>query len=172
MCDPVSIAAATAVISTASATMGFVGQQQQYKSNAQMANITAANTYNGQQEQSAQIDAQQSENTVNAIVQRAQGEGVISAHAGAFGLSGSTTSRLSNAVDFASGRQLSVEDLNSSDQRLQMQNVMVGTDLTRQAQINSVAQADPLSLALGVAKAGLSGTSAYTSAGGKFGANS
>jgi hypothetical protein len=39
MCDPISMAATTAVTSAASSVLGFIGQGQAYKANLQAANV-------------------------------------------------------------------------------------------------------------------------------------
>jgi hypothetical protein len=168
MCDPVSIAATTAVVAAASSVMGFEGAQQASQANEQAANLSASNTYNALQEQEGQIDAQQSENTVSAVIGRAQQQGRISASASSFGTGGATAEELGNAADNTAGRALSIEDFNSASQRLQVQNQLQSSDIARRNKIASVPAPDPLTLVLGIAKAGLSGTSAYTSAGGRF----
>lgn len=164
MCDPLTIGLTTAAVGTASSVMGFEGQRQAYNSNAQMANLSAASNYNALQEQAAQVDAQQSEATVNAVIERAKTQGAISAYAGSFGLGGATTARAENAAAFSAGRQLSVEDATAQNQRLQIGTELTNNELQRQAKINSMPQANALGMVLGIAKAGLSGVSAYGSA--------
>jgi hypothetical protein len=171
MCDPVSIAVTTAAVGAASSYMGFQGATQQAHANANAANLQASSTYNALGEQEGQIDAQQSENTVSALIDRAKAQGSISASASSFGTGGSTTTALANAADNEAGRALSVEDLNSQSQRLQVQNQLQGADITRRNKIASMPAPSPLTLVLGMAKAGLQGTSAYTSAGGRFGSD-
>lgn len=169
MCDPVSLGIAAATVGSASAIMGFQGANQMSHENANAANLTQAVNYNALAEQGAQVDAQQSENSVSALIERAKAGGAISASASASGSSGATATALANASDNQVGRALSIEDLNSANQRLQIQNQVISGDVQRKNKIASVPAGNPLSLVLGIAKAGLEGSSAYTSAGGKFG---
>lgn len=168
MCDPVSIAVTTAAVSALSTTVGFIGQRQAAKANEQAANVSAAQQHNELGQRAVQVDAQQSENTVNALIERAAGQGAISASASAFNTGVSTTTQRSNAADFALGRSLSIEDLNSENQRQQIGNEHTGVELERVSQINSVQKPGALSLALGIGEAGLKGANAYSNAGGKF----
>lgn len=171
MCDPVSIAVATTTVAAASVVMGFEGANSASHANANAANLQASNSYNLAGEQEGQIDAQQSEHTVSALIDRAQAQGKISASASSFGTGGSTTTELGNAADNEAGRSLSIQDLNSQGQRLQVQNELQGEDITRKNKIASMPPGNPLSLVLGIAKAGLQGSSAYTSSGGRFGSD-
>lgn len=169
MCDPVTIAAATFAVSAASSVMGFEGETQRAHLNANAANMQGANTYNALEQQRGQIDAQQSENTVSALIERAKARGAISASASSIGTGGSTATALETAADNQAGRALSIENLNSDNQRLQVRNQIQASDIQRQNKINSVLAPSPLSLVLGLAKAGLQSASAFTSAGGSFG---
>jgi hypothetical protein len=169
MCDPMTIALTTAAVSATSSVLGFDGQQQASEANAHLANQQAANQYNSLEAQRGQIDASQSENTVSAIVDRASREGAISAHAGTFGLGGSTAGRLENAAAFDVGRSLSIQNLNAQSQRGQNAADLTGSRLEQQTRINSMPKPSALGLVLGVAKAGLQGTGAYMNAGGTFG---
>ena len=170
MCDPLSIGIATATVGAASSIMGFEGANQASHANANAANLQASNTYNALGEQESQIDAQQSENSVSALIARTQAQGRISASASSFGTGGATTAELSNATDNEAGRSLAIENLNSQSQRLQVQNQMQGAEITRRNKIASVPAGNPLSLVLGIAKAGLQGSSFYASTQGRFGA--
>lgn len=169
MCDPISMAAATTAVSATSAIMGFQGQNQQAALNQQEANLGYAQSANEAGEQAVQIDQQQSENTMNAVINRVSAQGRISASAASMGGGAESTAAQANAAAFAAGRQLSVENINSAGQRLQVQNELISADDKRRSQIASVQKASPLSLVLGLAKAGLSGASAFGSAGGQFG---
>jgi hypothetical protein len=169
MCDPVTIAVTTAAVSAASSIMGFEGATQQSHQNANAANATYANTYNALEEQRGQIDAQASENSVSALIDRVKAQGAISASASSMGTGGATSKELANAADFDAGRSLSIENLNTQGQRLQVQNQLGAADITRRNKIASMPAPSPLSLVLGLAKAGLQGAGGYEQAGGKFG---
>jgi hypothetical protein len=120
MCDPVTIAVTTAAVSAASSIMGFEGADAACPTqNANAANATYANSYNALEEQRGQIDAQASENSVSALIDRVKAHGAISASASSMGTGGATSKELANAADFDAGRSLSIENLNSQGQRLQ-----------------------------------------------------
>lgn len=169
MCDPVSISVANAATAAASAIMGFEGANSMSHANANAANLTASVQYNGLSEQAGEIASQQSENSLTSLINRARTQGSISASASALGAGGSTAQEEANAADVASGRSLAISDLNSSFQRLQIQNELTGSDVQRQNKIASVPAGNPLSLVLGLAKAGLQGVGSYEQAGGRFG---
>lgn len=160
------MAATTAATSGASAIFGFMGQNQQAKLNQETANLGYAQSFNQAQEQATQISQQQSENTMNAVINRVAAQGHISASAAAMGAGAESTGAQENAASFTAGRQLSVEDINSQSQRLQVQNEMTSADLRRRSQIASVQPASPLSLILGLAKAGMQGISSFAGMGG------
>lgn len=166
MCDPVTIAVVAASTAALSTTVGFIGQTQMAKANEQAADVAAAQQHNELGQRAVQVDAQQSENTVNAIIERAATQGTISASASAFNTGLSTTAQRSNAADFALGRGLSIADLNSQGQRDQIGNQHIGVEMDRVSQINSVQAPGALSLALGITQAGLTGANAYSTAGG------
>lgn len=169
MCDPVSMAVATTATSAASSYMGFAGQNQAAAANETAANLGYANSINGLNTQATQIDKQQSENTVTALINSVAARGRISAAASSQGMGGSTTAAQENAAEFASGRQLSIEDLNSQQERVQNANQRSGADLQRRSQIASVQPASTLSLVLGVANSALKGANQFSQSGGQFG---
>lgn len=172
MCDPISLAAATTAVGSASSVLGFAGQNQAAQANKTAANLAYANTGNQVAVRGAQIDQQQSENTVQAMIDRVTAQGRISASASSMGGDAATTARTENAADFASGRSLSLEDVNSQNQRIGNAQTMTNAFYTRQSQENQVLPGNPLSLALGLAKAGLGGASAFGKLGGQFGGTS
>lgn len=169
MCDPVTItAAATATVAAISTTAGFMGAQQAAKDNKTAANLTAANSFNDLSARGRQIDQQNSENILSNLIDAHAAQGAISASASAYGTGEATTQQLSNAAQFAAGRNAEIDQLNSDDQRLQLASDRVGVGMRRQSQINSKLAPSGLSLALGYAQDAIGGVNEYHSLGGKF----
>ncbi|MFZ3194092.1 MAG: hypothetical protein WA154_12920 [Moraxellaceae bacterium] len=166
MCDPVSLTAATVAISAATTGLAFQGAKEQARGARQAANLTFAQGQNELGQRSAQIDAQQSENTVEGLIAAAQQRGAISASASDLGYSGSTTARIANAADFEAGRGMSIADLNSENQRLEAANISTGQRITRSSTI--AANKGPSTAVLGLALAGdvIGGATTYTKLGG------
>lgn len=169
MCVPIAMAAATTAMSAASSIMGFIGQNQASQENKEAANLGYAATANESAEQATQIDQQQSENTMNAVIARVASQGRISASAASLGGGAESTTAQQNAAAFASGRDLSVEDINSEGQRLQVMNQLNAADMRRRTQIASVQPASPLSLILGLGGDALKGATEFSQLGGRFG---
>lgn len=168
MCDPLSISAVTTAVSMASAGMAYIGQNQQAAANQQAANVAYAQNENSAQQRYTQIGQEQSENTVNAAIARAKAQGGVSASASSFGFGEDTTGRLSQAADFASGRQLSLMDVNSENQRVATGDQEQANWLNRQSQINSVMPGNPLALGVNLAGDAAKGAADYSKMGGRY----
>lgn len=164
MCDPISIAGITTAVSAMSSVAGFIGQSQAAKQNKALAQDSFNETANSLSEQRVQINAQASEDAVTANIDRAQSLGRISATMGSLGGDYATTQAAGHAADFAVGRNLSIEQLNTQNKLAQNTDELVGADLQRQAKIASVPPPSPLSLVAGLGKAGLGGYDAYGNA--------
>lgn len=169
MCDPVTLAVTAVGVSAATTGLSFLGQQQAAKSNAQAANVTAANSYNDIGRRGVQIDQQNSENILSSLIDRTAAQGAISASASAMGTGVATTDQISNAAAFGAGRNASIDQLNSDNQRGQLTSDRTGVSLRRQSQINSVQGPSLIGLGFQLAGDTLKGASTYTSLGGKFG---
>lgn len=146
MCDPVSMGAASAGMGAVQSVMGFMGQTQAARSNAQAANASYMNTYNSEQQQASQVDRRQSENTVTSMINAAAARGRVSASASSMGADAASTTQMVNAADFDVGRALSIEDVNSEDQRVQIGQQLTNANIERQSQINQVVKPSPFSL--------------------------
>ena len=168
MCDPSLLAAAQVVPAMVSSVMGFVGQNQAAAANKKAANLSYANTENQLTQKASQVDAQQSENTVQAAISRITSQGRISASASSFGADASGATREANAADFAVGRGLSIENVNSDNQRVAIGGEQDNAFYARQSQINQVLPQSPIQLALGLAKAANAGIGAFAQFGGTF----
>lgn len=169
MCDPVT---ALAVVSTATAAASsvasFVGQGQKYGQNEIAANLAYASNQNVDAQKATQVDQQQSQNTLEAAIARAKGLGRVSASASSMGADAASTAADVQGVDFSVGRQLGVENINASNSRLQIANDETGNWFRKQSQINSVEQASPAALGIGLAGDALSGATTYAKLGGRF----
>lgn len=148
MCDPVSLAVAAGTVSQAKNVLGFLGGQQAYNANRNAAYSTYGTTYNTLQQQEGQIDAQQSENTTSALIKGIAAQGRISASASSLGGDAASTAAQSGAADFDVGRGLSIQDLNSENQRVQNAAELTGAAIKRDSQINQVAKPSALGLAV------------------------
>lgn len=168
---PMIMAATSAGAAGAQSIFGFLGQNAAAAANERSANLAYAQASNEAGQEAVQVDQRQSENTVNAIIQSVAQRGKISASASSLGSGGETVAAESNAADFEAGRWLSVQDQNSTNQRLQITNQLKGADLQRRGQIMSVQPASPLSLVMGLAGAALKGANAYAGFGGRFAGN-
>lgn len=168
MCDPLSIALTTAAVSAGSATLGFSAEKQQAAGARAAAGQNFALAYNADADRNVQISAQKSENTVDALIAKAQAQGRISASAGSLGIADATVAAQSNAAGFDIGRQASINDLNSQNQGAEVLRDISGAEASRQAKIKANQGPGYLQLVFGLAKAGLQGAGAYTSAGGSF----
>ncbi len=168
MCDPVTLTAATFAISATSAIVGFQGAQQAADANERAANVTAAQTANELGRRATEIDAAQGQNTFNSLVERAKAAGRISASASDLGTGAAVTQTLQNQSANEIGRAASVDQLNSRNQRLQLGDMRTRSEFDRISQINSVPAPSPLSLALGIAEAGVSSLGTYSDLGGRL----
>ena len=168
MCDPVSLGLAFAAVGATSSVMGFVGQNQAASANRRAADLSYANTENQLALKGSQVDAQQSENTVQAAIARITGQGRISASASSMGSDAASATRGANAVDFGVGRGLSIENINSDSQRQAIGGEEANAFYAHQSQVNSVLPQSPIQLALGLAKSGLGGVSTFSQFGGTF----
>lgn len=158
-----------AATSAATAITGFVGQNAANKANTTAANLAYAQSENQIGERATQVNQQQSENDVQAVIDRAGAGGRINAEAAAGGADAATTTRGEDAASSAAGRALSIEDINSQNQRQGLVNDQAQAFYRRQSQENQVLPGSPVTLALGLVKAGLGGASAYGQSGGLFG---
>lgn len=148
--------------------MGFLGQNAAAKANTTAANLSYAQSENQIGERATQIDQQQSENLVQAEIDRAAAGGRINAAAAAGGSDAATTTRGEDTASLQAGRGLSIEDINSQNQRLGLVNDQAKAFYARQSQENEVLPQSPLQLGLGLTKAALGGASAFGSSGGLF----
>lgn len=130
----------------ASSIFGFLGQGAAYKANVQAAKVGFANSYDIEQTRRVQIDQQESENTVSAMINAAAARGRISASASSMGADAATTTQQINAADVDVGRNLGLEDVNSQNQRIQSAQNLTNASLKEQSQINSVAKPNLLAL--------------------------
>lgn len=168
MCDPVSLTAATFAISAATTGLAFQGQREQAKGARTAANLSYAQGQNELGQRNVQIDAQQSENTVQALINAAAERGAISASASDMGMSASTTKRLENAAANEAGRGLSIQDLNSDNQRLQSANLSIGQNIERDSTVRANKGPGLASLALGIAGDAVGAAGTYSKLGGKL----
>lgn len=168
MCDPVSIAVATAGISAGTAALSFSAAGQQAKGARQAAGINYGQTYNAEADRSNQISAQRSENHVDATIAKLKAQGRISAAAGSLGLADATVAAAGNAAGFEVGRDASIRDLNSENSQAQVLRDLTAAGSARDASISANQGPSSLELLFGLAKAGLKGVNAYQSAGGTF----
>ncbi len=168
MCGPLAMAAVPAAMGVVSAVAGYSGKATAYNQNVQAANLGYANSANQVNQQRTQIDTQQSENTATAVIDKAKAAGAISASASAMGTGGTTAAEMENASANSAGRNLGIQDINSSNQRLQTSSELSDAVLRRQSQINQVQAPSKLSLALGIGGALASGAKDYHSLGGRF----
>lgn len=168
MCDPMSLAIASAATTAASATLSFVGQNEAYRANEAAAVKTYANTYNELGVRNTQIDAQQSENTLEALINRQVLRGRISASASSMGATGDAATIQAAQADNQVGRALSIENLTSDERRVQQGFALNAAGIERQSSINSKQPGSLASLALGFSDAALGGARTYHDLGGTF----
>lgn len=168
MCDPVSIGVATAAVGAASSGLSFAGANRAADDARHGANLTYASTYNATERRRVQQEAQYSEDTVSNIIEATAARGRIAASASSMGLDQASTTQATNAADFAAGRSQSILDLNAQSAAGDIEQARQGANIERTNRLKANPDQSPLVLALGIAKAGLSGAGAYSSAGGKF----
>jgi hypothetical protein len=169
MCGPLALAAIPTALSTASAVMGFAGQNAQSKANASAAGLQYGQTENQIAAQRSQIDAQQSQNTVQALIDRISAQGRISASAGAMGADAATSTRAINQAAFAAGRGLGIEDTNSANMRANTGTESQNAFYQEQTKKNQALPPSPLALALNIASSFSGGAQTFANMGGQFG---
>lgn len=168
MCDPLSLAAVTTVLSVGGEALGFVGQNQLAAQNKTAANLAYAEDQNAISRRSAELDQTVSENAFDTAVTTAQEQGRISASAADRGLGSSSFISAINASQFGIGRQVSAELLNDQNARTQLASERQASGIRRDNQIRSVPKSNPLSLALGIGKGALAGFNTYSGLGGRI----
>lgn len=137
--------------------LGFAGQQQAHAQAVQAADASYANTSNSLQTQETQIDRQQSENTVTAMINAAANRGKVSASASSMGADGATTTQLVNAGNFDVGRALSIADQNSESLRQRNSQDLTDANIKRQSTINATPSPSPIGLLASITGAGIQG---------------
>lgn len=168
MCDPVSLAVATAAVGTVQAGASFAGANRAADDNLHAANRTNASGFNALELRRTQQDAQHSEDTVTALIEQTAARGRISASASALGSDAGTIAAQSNAADFGTGRALAIGNLNAQNASQDVARAKEDNNTRRVNQISQVRRGSPLSLALGISSAALSGANTYASTGGQF----
>lgn len=164
MCDPVSIGVATFALSSASAVMQHVGQNQAYEANRQAANLSLARDNDALNRQQVQLDQQRSENVLDTAITTLKSQGEIAASASSQGLASSSIVRSLNADMFGIGRQATAEQKNDLNQRVELANSRTDAQLRRQNQINSMRKSSLLELGVNLGQSALSGYNAYSGA--------
>lgn len=168
MCDPISLASAGTAVAGGKSILSFLGQNAASAANTRAANLSYANTSNQLAQRSSQIDAQESQNTVQAMIDRVTAQGRISASASSMGSDTATTTREGSAANFSVGRALGIEDTNSQNQRQDVGNQLDNAFYARQTQENQVLPGNPISLALGLGGDAVGGAGDYLKLGGQF----
>lgn len=168
MCDPVSLAVTSMVLSAGTAYLGFQGAQQQAADAQVAANVNFAQRKEASSAEFAQLDRQRSEDTLDREIESVRSSGRIAASINEMGLGGQTGTQLINTQAFESGRAGSIAELNFEQNREQVQRGVRGAEIERQSSLNAARKPSSLSLILGLGKAGLDGVNTYSSAGGKF----
>ena len=168
MCDPLTIAAATAALSVGQTVMTHIGTNQAFQANKRAAHLDYANRFNVTEQQRQQLDAERSEKAFDTAIASIQSEGRISASASDLGLSSGNILSTINADMFGLGRQDSIDALNDQNARNQISNERRGAEIARNSKIASAPRSSGLALVLGVGKGVLEGAGAYKSAGGRF----
>lgn len=166
MCDPVSMAVVGSSLGASQSILGFAGQNQAHSQAVQAADASYANTSNSLQTQETQIDRQQSENTVTAMINAAANRGKVSASASSMGADGATTTQLVNAGNFDVGRALSIADQNSESLRQRNSQDLTDANIKRQSAINAVPDGSIAGLLTGIAGAGIAGAGTALKLGG------
>ncbi len=157
MCDPITIAAVTTAVAQVATTAQYVGGQRRADDQLHAANRTYAQQVNEASTQRTQINARQSEDSVDALIASNAARGRISASAGALGSDAATTAQQANASDFDIGRGLSIATANADNARMGVQQSLQVGDLQRQNTIENIAKPGPLSLVLGIVQNNLQG---------------
>lgn len=157
MCDPVTMGVIVASTSAISAGLAFGGKQEERATNIADANAGYANTFNSIQTQAGELDTQRSENAVTAMINAAASRGHISASASSMGADAATTTAMANAGDFDVGRDLSLKNVNTENQRVQLGQNLKDASLRRQSQINQTPAPSVAGLLLNIAGAGIKG---------------
>lgn len=161
MCDPVSIAAISGGMAIGQQVLQYKGQQQAYDANKTAANLNYAQRLTTIGEQRAQLDEKQSQTKFDEAITAAKSEGSVINSASSMGLAPSSLVHALNTTDFGLGQTSSVETINDRNARLQLGNEATGAEISRQSQINSVTAPNPLSLILGIGKAGADAGASY-----------
>lgn len=164
MCDPITIGAATAALSIATTTVGYIGQGQAYKANETAANINYARDQDAAGRQQVQLDKKASENSFDTAIAQLQAEGDIAASATDRGLGTSSIVQSLNASMFGIGRQATAESINDRSARQNIAESRTDAQVRRQSQINSLSKPSSLSLVLGIGQGALAGANAYNGA--------
>lgn len=157
MCDPVSLASATWAVSQVATVAQYVGGQRRADDQLHAANRTFAQQNNEAALQRTQVDARQSEDSVDALIKAQVAQGRISASAAALGSDAATVAQQSNAADFDIGRGLTLANANADNTRLGIQQGLAVGEQQRQNTIGNIQAPGPLSLALGIVQNNLQG---------------
>jgi len=173
MCDPVTLAAASLAVGTASAAVGYMGQQQafnaQTQSNkmAQQYAVDAANqTYAATQNRMAQEQAAASTEKMNANIASAEARATAMTAAGEGGVQGNSVSQLLASYYSKQGRYNEALDTNLQMSRQALADSM---DQTRNGTISTINSLPTpqrpsfLDAAIRVAGSGLSAAGDYYS---------
>jgi len=161
MCDPVSLGIATAAMAATQSVASYVGMQQAYSANVEAANLGYANTQNSLMQENRQAGDKFSQQSLDSAIAAAKSQGQIANVESIQGGASSSVIQNINASMFGIGRQTAAEGANYADTREQIMQGNVDSQLKRESQINSVPQANPVSLILGLGSAAASGASTY-----------
>lgn len=166
MCDPLTAAVvASTVLSIATATASFVGQNEQAKNAKTIANLNYARESDAVGAQSRQQDQAQSENVFDTALAGIQAQGDITASASDQGLAPTSIAHSINASMFGLGRNASLEEKNANNRRLQLGTDLEGAGISRQASIAEHPKGSLITLGLQSASAIASGAGTLAKAG-------
>lgn len=161
MCDPMTLAIATAALGVGESVSQYVGMNQQYEVNRQASNYNYARDREAINRQDVQLQEQNSQNVFETAIAAAQARGAVAVSAAEQGLGVPSIAGRLNAEMFGLGKQATTDQINFTNQRQELASNRTDAEIKRQNQINSKQKGSPLSLILGVGKAVVGGASDY-----------
>lgn len=168
MCDPLTLAAASAALTATQQVAQFQAANVQADEAIAAANINFANDFTALSQQQAEAERRDAEASFDRAIQFAQSQGRLATAAVDSGLSGRNIGQLLRADAFAAGRADSIAQVNSDLETNQRRRQLAGLERGRSEQVRAAELSRPtaLSAVIGLGQAGLQGANTFFALGG------